>query len=99
MICDRFLLVQFIKLDILGLPKPHHVKEVFEGSAGLLAGLKQGQIWIDHSTTDHEQNKVNIQILFFNIFKNSNRSRLHGLSTIIWYGPLKDLKSLSKKKL
>jgi hypothetical protein len=22
------------------------------------AGLSQGKVWIDHSTTDHEQNKV-----------------------------------------
>ena len=59
---------------IIGLPKPHHVKEVFEGSAGLLAGLKQGQIWIDHSTTDHEQNKV---ISFWKIFENSNPNGLN----------------------
>ncbi|XP_023325846.1 3-hydroxyisobutyrate dehydrogenase, mitochondrial [Eurytemora carolleeae] len=49
---------QLSDVVVSGLPKPHHVKEVFEGSSGLLAGLKQGQIWIDHSTTDHEQNKV-----------------------------------------
>jgi len=59
---------------IIGLPKPHHVKEVFEGSSGLLAGLKQGQIWIDHSTTDHEQNKV---ISFWKIFENSNPNGLN----------------------
>ena len=42
----------------LGLPKPPHVKQVFEGPNGLLAGMGPGKVWIDHSTTDHEQNKV-----------------------------------------
>ena len=41
------------------LPMPPHVKAVFEGEAGLLAGLGPDKVWIDHSTTDHEQNKVN----------------------------------------
>ena len=41
-----------------GLPKPPHVKEMFSGSDGLLAGMCDGKIWIDHSTTDHQQNKV-----------------------------------------
>ena len=44
---------------------------MFEGGSGLLAGMSEGkvsienlpnsdqkQVWIDHSTTDHEQNKV-----------------------------------------
>ena len=31
---------------------------MFEGDDGLLAGMSEGKIWIDHSTTDHEQNKV-----------------------------------------
>jgi len=43
---------------ITGLPKPPHVKQMFEGDDGLLAGMSEGKIWIDHSTTDHEQNKV-----------------------------------------
>merc|ERR1711997_1348431 len=43
---------------ISGLPKPPHVKEMFSGSDGLLAGMCDGKIWIDHSTTDHQQNKV-----------------------------------------
>ena len=34
---------------------PAHVKEVFEGNDGLLAGLNAGKIWIDHSTTDFKQ--------------------------------------------
>ena len=41
-----------------GLPKPPHVKAMFDGDAGLLAGMGPGKVWIDHSTTDHEQNKV-----------------------------------------
>ena len=41
-----------------GLPKPPHVKQVFDGPDGLLEGMGPGKIWIDHSTTDHEQNKV-----------------------------------------
>jgi len=43
---------------VTGLPKPPHVKQVFEGPNGLLAGMGPGKVWIDHSTTDHEQNKV-----------------------------------------
>jgi len=43
---------------ISGLPKPPHVKAMFEGGDGLLAGMGPGKVWIDHSTTDHEQNKV-----------------------------------------
>ena len=31
---------------------------MFDGKDGLLAGMDEGKIWIDHSTTDHEQNKV-----------------------------------------
>ena len=26
-----------------------------QGDSGLLAGLEEGKIWIDHSTTDYEQ--------------------------------------------
>ena len=37
------------------LPMPPHVKAVFEGEAGLLAGLGPDKVWIDHSTTDYEQ--------------------------------------------
>ena len=33
---------------------------MFYGEDGLLAGLSPGKIWIDHSTTDHEQNKARI---------------------------------------
>lgn len=48
---------------VTGLPKPIHVKQVFEGDSGLLAGLSEGKVWIDHSTTDHEQNKVFTSLL------------------------------------
>ena len=37
------------------LPMPQHVKAVFEGDDGLLAGIGDGKVWIDHSTTDYEQ--------------------------------------------
>lgn len=43
---------------VTGLPKPPHVKAMFDGPTGLLAGMSKGKVWIDHSTTDHEQNKV-----------------------------------------
>jgi len=49
---------QLSNVIVTGLPKPPHVKTVFEGADGLLAGLDEGKVWIDHSTTDHEQNKV-----------------------------------------
>lgn len=49
---------QLCDVVITGLPKPPDVKKVFEGSDGLLAGMGDGKIWIDHSTTDHEQNKL-----------------------------------------
>ena len=42
-----------------GLPMPKHVKQVFEGDDGLLAGLTTDKIWIDHSTTDYNQVKMN----------------------------------------
>ena len=42
-------------MSYLGLPKPVNVKAVFEGEDGLLEGLSEGKIWVDHSTTDYEQ--------------------------------------------
>ena len=34
---------------------------MFDGdSDGLIHGIKENAIWIDHSTTDHEQNKVHV---------------------------------------
>ena len=41
---------------VSGLPKPPHVKAAFEGSDGICAGLQPGKIWVDHSTTDFNQN-------------------------------------------
>jgi len=45
------------------LPMPQHVKAVFEGEQGLLAGLA-GRTWVDHSTTDYEQTEeMNAQVV------------------------------------
>ena len=49
--CCRFL------IRYLGLPKPPHVKAAFEGADGILAGLDMGKVWVDHSTTDFNQNE------------------------------------------
>ena len=40
-----------LNCQFLALPKPPDVKVCFEGDAGLLSGLSQDKIWIDHSTT------------------------------------------------
>jgi len=48
-------LAQQVDVVFTALPMPPHVKSVFEGDSGLLSGLSQGKIWIDHSTTDYEQ--------------------------------------------
>lgn len=53
-------LAENVDIIITGLPKPHHVRDMFDGGAkdsGLIHGMSQGKTWIDHSTTDHEQNK------------------------------------------
>jgi 3-hydroxyisobutyrate dehydrogenase len=42
---------------VSSLPKPPHVRQAFEGSDGILAGLSEGKVWIDHSTTDYKQSK------------------------------------------
>ncbi|XP_045618258.1 2-hydroxy-3-oxopropionate reductase [Procambarus clarkii] len=42
---------------ITGLPRPPNVKAAAEGPEGILAGLSEGKVWIDHSTTDSEQTK------------------------------------------
>ena len=34
---------------------PPHVKAAFEGRDGILQGLTEGKVWIDHSTTDYNQ--------------------------------------------
>ena len=43
--------------DVLvsGLPKPPDVRRVFEGADGILAGAREGTVWIDHSTSDFGQ--------------------------------------------
>ena len=43
-------------ISLSGLPKPPDVLKAATGSNGILAGLKNGAVWIDHSTTDYEQN-------------------------------------------
>jgi len=48
---------QLADVVVTGLPKPPDVASVFYGVDGLLAGMSQGKVWIDHSTTDHIQNK------------------------------------------
>lgn len=40
---------------ITALPAPPHVKKVLKGEDGVLAGLRSGGVWIDHSTTDYQQ--------------------------------------------
>ena len=37
---------------------PPHVKAMFEGDNGLLAGMDKGKVWIDHSTTDYEATMI-----------------------------------------
>ena len=37
---------------------PPHVKAMFEGDDGLLAGMDKGKVWIDHSTTDYEATMI-----------------------------------------
>ena len=45
-----------MQMQFLGLPKPPDVLKAATGSNGILAGLKNGSVWIDHSTTSYEQN-------------------------------------------
>ena len=39
---------------ITALPRPENVSAAFEAESGILAGLKPGTTWIEHSTTDFE---------------------------------------------
>ena len=39
---------------ITALPRPEHVTAAFAGDNGILAGLRPGATWIEHSTTDFE---------------------------------------------
>ena len=43
-----------------GLPRPPNVKAAAEGPDGILAGLTKDKVWIDHSTTDCDQTKVEL---------------------------------------
>ena len=40
---------------LTALPAPPHVKQVMTSEDGVLAGLRSGGVWIDHSTTDYQQ--------------------------------------------
>jgi len=51
-------LTEEVDITITALPMPPHVKQVFEGDNGILAGLSTDKIWIDHSTTDYEQTQT-----------------------------------------
>ena len=46
----------FIKIS--ALPEPPHVRAAVEGNEGILSGLSEGKIWMDHSTTDPNQTLV-----------------------------------------
>ena len=39
---------------ITALPRPENVTAAFHGADGILAGLRPGATWIEHSTTDFE---------------------------------------------
>jgi len=47
-----------VDITITALPMPPHVKAMFEGDNGLLAGMDKGKVWIDHSTTDYEATMI-----------------------------------------
>ena len=49
--------VSEVDIFVTALPKPHNLKEAFEGEDGMYKALSRDQIWIDHSTTDFEQTK------------------------------------------
>jgi len=56
-------LAEAVDVVFTALPMPPHVKAVFEGDTGLLAGLG-GKVWVDHSTTDYEQTEeMNAQVV------------------------------------
>ena len=43
---------------ITALPAPQHVTAAFAGDDGILAGIRPGATWIEHSTTDFENTDV-----------------------------------------
>lgn len=71
---------------------PPDVKSAFEGESGILAGLTEGKIWIDHSTTDFEQTQQ------FNERVRVNKIRfcIHEKTVVILLRNLKSLKLFSK---
>ena len=48
-------LAEMSDVVLTALPAPPHVKQVLIGDDGVLAGLRPGGVWIDHSTTDYQQ--------------------------------------------
>lgn len=47
---------------ITALPRPEHVTAAMEGDTGILAGMRVGTTWIEHSTTDFE-NTIRVKSL------------------------------------
>jgi len=56
-------LVEDVDIVVTALPKPPHIKSAFEGEDGILQGIKEHTIWIDHSTTDYEQTQNFAQLV------------------------------------
>lgn len=48
-------LAEICDVVMTALPAPPNVKDVLTGENGVLAGLRSGGVWIDHSTTDYQQ--------------------------------------------
>lgn len=49
---------QCSEVIITALPRPEHVTAAFSGDDGILAGMRPGATWIEHSTTDFENTAV-----------------------------------------
>ena len=56
-------LINEVDVVVSALPKPPHIKQVFEGPDGILEGLREDMVWIDHSTTDYEQTQHFAQLV------------------------------------
>ena len=48
-------LAEICDVVMTALPAPPHVRDVMTGDNGVLAGLRAGGVWIDHTTTDYQQ--------------------------------------------
>lgn len=48
-------LAEICDVVMTALPAPPHVRDVMTGERGVIAGLRPGGVWIDHSTTDYQQ--------------------------------------------